>query len=74
MTKTALKSKNFDIPEKNVSRMSLSHVNETTDELVSPFNEIKNLDMVRKLDRNNSQVKGWLKTDFSEHHRYWPKA
>jgi len=65
MTKTALKSKDFDILEKeNVSRMSPSHVKETADELVTPFNEIKILDMVRKLGRNNSQVKGWLKQIF----------
>ena len=65
MSKTALKSKDFDILEKeNVSRMSPSHLTESADELVTPFNEMKILDMVRKLGRNNSQVKGWLKQIF----------
>ena len=63
--KTSLKSKDFDILEKeNIRRMSPGHVTETADQLLSAYSEIKILDMVRKLGRNNSQVKGWLKQIF----------
>ena len=63
--KTSLKSKDFDILEKeNIRRMSPSHITQPPDELISPINELKILDMVRKLGRNNSQVKGWIKQIF----------
>ena len=63
--KTSLKSKDFDILEKeNLRRMSPGHVSESSDDLLSHHNELKILDMVRKLGRNNSQVKGWLKQIF----------
>ena len=65
MSKTALKSGDFDILEQeNIRRMSTNHVTESADEIISQHNELKILDMVRKLGRNNSQVKGWLKQIF----------
>ena len=45
----------------NLKRMSPSLVQKDPDEIISDFGEMKILGIVRKMSRNNSQIKGWIK-------------